>query len=698
MDDLFARLAGPGLAQGPVMGPFGGQSVEVWLYQGEPAVAVLVEGDRDDLEGLHRIAWSLGCGVALAPGRTHAVLIRTDGPPGPPAVPREPGPGHIDPVPAAVPGVVRCLARLAERWRERLLRHSLADPRDWTEPALNRAVEAPIVGLLLGDPGRDDAAARMRAELDTAGIVLDAVPPGLLALAWDLHLARGVRLTGADASIAARPPPDRAGPDRLVLRRFAAWACEGLRTSGRILVPVCGAGRLLLACGALAVARSLHLYALDPDPRAVLFAEKVVGRAFGDIDCTVRAAHPLVGVDLYRDPLARLIPADAQARLNPVDWRALFGGVDRFDRVLIADPAVPLSRRTAVRRYVEGAYATAGTATGPALLLVEAGARRLETAGRVLALFRTGAWRSPYAALVRRWLAPRVDAFAVSSGYCAVSAAAEPLPTPIVVGLLDEGGGEERYPRHALDAATWTVTDPARAALVARLKEGATPLGDLLLGGVRASGAGAPDPRLILDAGGRRHLLRADRRAGTVIRPVVTPADVVRYGSVRRVPRFLIAGPLPPGAQRAARELGVEPPHTDPFPPPAGPRLLFAEGSAAHAYLFDPRGRAVPSPGVGTIGPADLLLVGLLHSSPVAILVAEYCAGGLSARSLARLPVRLPDPYDDRERRLGEEIAALVGKRMDLADRRDPGAEDGRGDLEGRIDRAVRELYGTALL
>ena len=698
MDDLFAGLAGPGLARGPVMGPFGGQSVEVWLHQGEPAVAVHAGGDRDDLEGLHRIAWSLGCGLALAPGRSRVVLIRTDGPPGPSPVPREPGPGRIDPVPAVVPEVVRCLARLAERWRERLLRHSLAANRDWTEPGLNHAVEEPLVRLLLGDADGGGLAARMRAELDASGTVLEAVPPGLLALAWDLHLARGVRLQGADASIVARPPQERGGPDRLVLGRFVAWALAGTRAGGRVLVPACGAGRLLLACGALVAARSLHLYALDPDPRAVLFAENVVGRAFGGIDCTVRAAHPLVGVDLYRDPLSRLIPADAQARLNPVDWRALFGGVDRFDRVLIADPAVPLSRRTAVRRYVEGEYATAGTATDPALMLVEAGSRRLAPGGRVLALYPTTAYRAPAAAPVRRWLAPRVDAFAVSSGYCAVSAAAEPLLTPIVVAPLDEGGGGECYPRHALETATWTVRDPARAALVARLTEGATPLGDLLLGGVRASGAGAPDPRLILDAGGRRRLLRADRRAGTVIRPVVTPADVVRYGSVRRVPRFLIAGPLPPGALCAARELGVEPPHTDPFPPPAGSRLLFAEGSAAPAYLFDPRGRAVPSPGVGTIGPADLLLVGLLHSSPVAMLVAEYCAGGLSARCLARLPVRLPDPYNDRERRLGEEIAALVGKRMDLADRRDPGAEDRRGDLEARIDRAVRGLYGTASL
>ncbi|HIH02515.1 MAG TPA: hypothetical protein HA263_01245, partial [Methanoregulaceae archaeon] len=643
-DGLFARLAGWGLVRGPLAGPFDGQAVEVWLRDGEPAIAVLTEGDPDDLEGLHRIAWSLGCSRALAPHRKGDVLIRTAGPPSEPAPPRHPAPGRIDAMPVPVPGVVNALVRLAGTWRERLLRQCLAGHLDWTEADLNLAVEAPIAALLLGTAGDCVPTARMRAEIGAAGVVLDAVPPGLLALVWDIHLARGVHLAGADASVGPRPPADRAGPDRVVLRRFAAWA--GTDTDGidRVLVPACGAGRFLLAYGRWAAVHNIHLYALDPDPRAVLFAGALVEREFGSrLAYTLRASHPLVDADLYNDPLARLIPEDARARLRPADWSSLFGGIDHFDRVLIADPAVPLTRRRAVQRYIEGGYATMTAGADPALLLVEAGARRLAPGGRVFALYQASAYRVPSAVAFRRWLAPRADVLITMAGYCAVKVSAESIPTPILAGSLGEGASVMRsYPRSALDIGSWTVTDPARAALLTRLEAGGAPLGEVLLGGVRAPAPAGLDPALLIDTRARLLLLRADRRAARAIRPLIAPVDVVRFGSARAASRFAIAGPLPPRARRLALELGLEPPETDLLPPPSGPRLLFAEGAPTPAFLCDPFGRAVPTADLGTIAPADLFLAGLLHAAPVAALIAERCPGGLSVRCLARLPVRLP--------------------------------------------------------
>jgi hypothetical protein len=695
-DGLFARLAGPGLARGPVVGPFDGQSVEVWLHDGEPAVAVLAEGEADDLAGLRRIAWSLGCSAALAPRGGKVVLIETADPPGAPIPSRTITtiPGGIDVAPAPVPGVVHALVRLAGTWRERLLRQCLAGHHDWDEAGLNLAVEAPIAGLLLGTADSGSAAARMQAELGAAGVVGGAVPPGLLALAWDLHLARSVRLAGADASVGPRPPADRAGPERSALRRFAAWAADA-DDADRVLVPACGAGRLLLACGERAVTHSLQLYAIDPDPRAVLFAAAVMEREFGDrLSCTVRTAHPLVDADLYADPLARLIPRDARARLGPAEWPSLFGGVDRFDRVLIADPAVPLTRRTAVQRYVEGRYATAGTGTDPALLLVEAGARRLAPGGRVLALYPAAAYRVPSAAAFRRWLAPRTEALIGLQGYCAVMAAAEPLGAPILAGGLRSGAPALRaYPRSALEIGSWTLADTARAALLARLEVGAAPLGEILLGGVQPPAPVELDPALVIDARARRRLVRADRRAARALRPVIAPEDVVRFGSARAASRFAVAGPLPQRARRLALEIGVEPPGADLLPLPAGHRLLFAEGALAPAFLCDPFGRSVPMAGVGTIAPADPFLAGLLHAAPVGALIAERCPGGLSARCLARVPVRLPDPYDERERRAGDEIASLARERISLAGREGPGAEVRRRELEAAIDRALERLY-----
>ena len=694
-DDLSARLVGLGLARGGVAGPFGGQAVEVWLRDGEPAVAVLVDGDPDEIEGLRRIAWSLGCSAAFAVQRGRVVLIETAVPPTEPAPPRVLGPGRIDTVPAQVPGVVRALVRLAETWRERLLRRCLAGHHDWTEAGLNLAVEAEIAGLLVGTAREGASASRMQAELVAAGVVLAAVPPGLLALAWDLHLSRGVRLDGADASITDRPPTDRTGPDRVALRLFATWAETDAEDADRVLVPACGAGRLLLACGHWAATHIIQLYALDPDPRAVIFAVALLEREFGGrLDCTIRVGHPLVGADLDDDPLARLMPDDARARLGPADWEILFDGVDRFDRVLIADPAVPLTRRTAVRRYVEGRYATAGAGTDPASLLIEAGAGHLAPGGRVLALYRAAAYRVPSAAAFRRWLAPRTDALIDIYEYCAVRAAAEPIASPIFTGGFRDGSLALRsHPRSALDTRSWTVTDTIRAGLLARLEADGAPLGDLLLGGVREPAPVAMDPALLIDAPTRRLLLRADRRAVRAIRPLIAPEDVTRFSTERAADRFAVAGPLPPRARRIALDLNLEPPAADLLPPPAGPRLLFAEGARTPAFLCDRFGRTVPMAGVGTIAPADPFLAGLLHAAPVAVLIAERCPRGLTARCLAKLSVRIPDTYDERERRAGEEIAALFRERMALTYRNGHGTEARCREIEDALDRAVEQFY-----
>ncbi len=692
--------------RGPVVGPYDGQCVEVWLRDGEPAVAVLVEGDPDDLRGLHRIAWSLGCFRAVSRTRGGTVLLEVDGSPTGPVPSRlsELGPGDLARrlasagAPVPVPGVVRELVRLGGAWRERLLRRCLASHRDWTETGLNLAVETPIAGILLGTANGGDAEARMQKELEASGVVIGAVPPGLLALAWDLHLARGVRLAGADAVIGRRPPVDRAGADRHVLRRFAAWA--GTDTDGvdSVLVPACGGGRLLLECGDWAAMHSIQLYALDPDPRAVLFSTALVGREFGRwLACTVRAGHPLVEADLDDDPLALLIPGDARTRLQPVDWGRLFGGIDAFDRVLIGNPVVPLTQRTVVQRYVHGRYETAGAGVDPALLLVEAGARRLAPGGRVYALYPAPAFRVPTASTFRRWLAPRVEALVTAPGYCAVRAAAGPLAAPLLAGSLAGTAPVLRTcPRSVLDAGSWTLADPARTALIARLEAGAAPLGDVLLGGVRGPEPIALDPAGLIGARERRRLLRADRRAIDVIRPLVQQEDVVRFGSVNTAGLFVIAGPLSPRARRAALGLGVIPPETTPFTPPSGPRLLFAEGAPAPAFVYDEFGRAVPGPGVGTIAPADLFLTALLHSRPMAGFMAGRCPDGLTARCLARLPVRLPDPYVERERQIGAEVATLAGRRLAVEGRGGADIESLRAAIESAIDRAVERLYGIS--
>ncbi len=188
-------------------------------------------------------------------------------------------------------------------------------------------------------------------------------------------------------------------------------------------------------------------------------------------------------------------------------------------------------------------------------------------------------------------------------GYCAVRAAAEPLAAPILAGGFGEGTPALRaYPRSALDAGSWTLADPARTALLARLEAGGAPLGDILLGGVRMAAPVTLDPALLIDARDRRRLLRADRRAARAIRPVVAPEDVVRFGSARAASRFAVAGPLPPRARRLALELGLEPPETDLLPPPrarvsSSPRARVSPPSSAILSAGPSRRRgSAPSP------------------------------------------------------------------------------------------------------
>ncbi len=199
-------------------------------------------------------------------------------------------------------------------------------------PSLNLAVEAPIAGLLLGTADGGAAAARMHAELEAAGVVPGAVPPGLLALAWDLHLARGVRLAGADASVGPRPPADRTGPDRSVLRRFAAWA--GTDTDGveRVLVPACGAGRLLLVFGDRAAAHNIQAVRARPRPP---------GRPLRGGPCRARVRGPARLCRPGRAPARRRRPLQRPARATHPGGRPRPAPAGRL--------AVPLRRRRPLR-------------------------------------------------------------------------------------------------------------------------------------------------------------------------------------------------------------------------------------------------------------------------------------------------------------------------------------------------------------
>lgn len=702
LDGLDLLLSGAGLEPGPSSSVVDGVRCVPLVKDGEPVALAIVEGGCTDPGIIRRLAWSSGCPAALVSRCDGIEWVPTASSPveGPAPLARTLGLERLPScltglAPSPVPGVVRTLVELMDGWRARFFRRALAERTDWTEEALSLAVEAPIVDLLLGGGETVPAHGRMQAELDRAGFVLPLVPPGLLALAWDRHLCRGVRLRGGESTIVTIRDCGP-GPDRAVLSRFARWAGECPGGVRRVLVPACGAGRLLLLIGEWAAAHGVHLYGIDPDPRAVLFASRLLDRVLGGRAAwAVRAASPLVDLDFDENPINRLVPADARVRLRATDWETLFGGVRLFDRVLIGDPVFTMTRRPEVRRYLEERYATAGPGADPALLLAEAGARHLAEAGRVFALYRATALRAGRAAPLRRWLAPRAEASMASSDseYIAVRATPHPIRGPIEAGSLGSSPIPRSYPRSALNIDGWTIRDPAAAALRDRLEAGSAPLGEALLGGIGPAAPVEIDPDSLVGADDRRRMLRADRRAARVLFPVVGPEDVVPYSTAEDAARFLLVGPLPTRARRIARELGVVR-RVAPLPfPSAGPRLLFVEGAGAPAFLCDRGGRALARPGIGELRPASSYLVGLLHSAPIAGLLATRCPGGITSRCLSRLPVRLPDPYDPREQAVRDRVTSLVRERLAENRATTPGSAIRRRELESAIDLAVRELY-----
>mgnify|MGYP000932517594 FL=1 len=595
--------------------------------------------------------------------------------------------------------MVDTLVGLIGTWRERNLRQCLSTTSDWSELALNLAVEAPIVDSLL----RGVRTTRMERDLTHHGLVPEAVPLALLTFAWERHLESRVRLQGADAAIVKPSHSVRPVQDRLALRTFVGMAMKDLEGDRAILVPSCGAGYLLLLAMAQSTSRGIQLFGIDQDPRAVLFAERLLERErVAGQYVRVMAAHPLVESDLYNDPLALLIPRDARERLQAADWSTLFDGIDRFDRVLIGYPFVSLTLRQAVRRHVQDKYADAGQGTDPSFLLLMSSVRRLKAGGRIYALFPKTAFRAGTDIQFRRWLGARTEILvnvpsSRGTDFCLVCASCAPLKAPIRIGKYDGISPVlSTYPRQALDPDSWTVSDPAQVVAHRLFEECGAPLGDILLGGIRIQAPALLDPSLLLSRCELEHLLRADSRIARVVRPFVTRDAIVPFGSVRTISRFVLAGRMPPRARKRALDRGIASEPLLDLPPPAGPRLLFAEGGSIPAFLWDREGCAVPGRGIGVIAPGDLYLAGLLQAEPFASFIQTRCNTGLSPRCLARLPVLLPDPYEERERCLGIEIASLASRRIALTGSPDLDAIVRQNELEDAITKAISRLYGLS--
>ncbi len=706
-EPLECLLLEAGLVPGGLVHVGDGNGYRAWLRYSEPVVVVAEDDEAGDLAILHRLAWSSGCPCALVSHQGRIGYINTLLAPSGLVLPRlrnldvseiQTFLAHLEP--CSTPGVVDVLVERMQVWRAGTFRRALSERTDWTEEELSLAIEKPIHDLLLGDSLSSPSAEKMDVEIKSAGVDLSLVPPELLALAWDRHLSRRLRVQGGASSLVGSTQ-ELPVPTRPLLTQFAQWAVSESKGIQSVLIPACGAGRLLLHIAEWARANRIGIYAMDPDPRATLFATRLLERVAGDgLSLVIRSGNPLVDDDLFEGAPGQLIPGESRSRLRAVDWMTVFGGVREFDRVLVGDPVLSMTRRREVRRYLEERYRSAGSGTDPSLLLAEAGACHLRPGGRILALYASPILRSDRATSLRRWLAPRTEVSCVSTfgqGAVALRIAPDPVETSIVSGSMSGDPPEARvYPRTALQVDGWWFNDAMATERRRLVVTGCTPLGEVLVGGIRPVQPYACNPALLIEKEARRLIVGADRRASRLIRPVVGPDDLVSFGTARDSARFMITGVLPSRASRVARRLGI---HLDVFPdkvpPLAGPRLLFKDGVRSPVFLCDHHGEALTSPGIAEVLPANLMLLGLLHSRLIRSLLEERCPRGVTTRCLHRLPIRLPDPYDPRERRLGDQIVSLVRARIRAKTRGEPVIQR-HLVLESAIEVAIEDLYGLS--
>ncbi len=697
-----------GLTPGGPVFPGDGLCYRVWLRDGEPVVFTGDEGEGGDPAMLHRLAWSSGCRCAIVVQQGRFGLIDTVSAPSDLVNPRV---RYLDTSdvcsimaamePGMMPGIVDVLVERMEAWRGRILRRALAERADWTEDELSLAVERPIIDLIVGDGSILPAGGQMHADFERAGVDLSLVPPGLRALAWDRHLFRRIRVNGGEFSLVGTGKEVQV-PSRMLLSQFARWAGSESKDIDSILVPGCGAGRLLLYIAGWAKVGGIEIFAIDPDPRATLFSSRLLEREAAEgLSLTVRSGNPLVENNFFDGTPGQLIPADSRSRLRAVDWKTIFGGVQGFDRVLIGDPVFTMTRRPEVRRYLEEHYRSAGSGTNPALLLAEAGAGHLNPGGRVLALYSCSILRSDRATMLRRWLGPRTEVIcdiSLDRSEVALRIAQDPVEGPIVTESLVSGQNNRRaYPRSALEIDSWSFGNALAAERRRCLVTGCASLGEVVVGGVRPAQAFTCDPALMVEVDVRHRLLKADRRAARVIRPVIGLKDLVPYGTAMDAARFAISGNLPPRAARVARRMGiiVDVPLGN-VPLPSGPRLLFEEGTRYPIFLYDHYGDALTSQGIAEVLPANLFLHGLLQSAMIGSILDNQCHSGVTARCLSRIPIRLPDPYDPRECGLGDRIASLVWDRITTKGKGESDRER-RTSLESAIEDAIRDLYGLSV-
>jgi hypothetical protein len=574
------------------------------------------------------------------------------------------------------PGTLRGIAAGETRWEEVLFGFGDSwagtgeDPGTGEpDPVIDQEPIRGIAGSLLS-PDRPNC--------------LASVPLAEIAAVFDRYLARTVRRSAPHHAIVVDRPGAGAGqpgyPPALAAyaaKRTLAAACDGRPLSDplplRVIDPACGAGRMLLYVFSVLQSRGgepedllrYTIHGADPDPHAVAAARVLLALAACEgrdtpllpsaffaafrghlaiLSGTIRCGNGLVGPAIAEDESWAFCSPRERHAIHPFAWEEQFPEVLQpggFDAAISGPPDRPVPGREWLRRYFQRHYAVYDPEAGLSAYVTEKSFALLRPRG-VAGIITGSRWlhgRSGTA--LRTFVLSRQVTEIVTAGDDAGllllenARSARPFtvknagPDPVSADTIEKTPGFPVDPRDLSDGG-WTLRDTRRERLMGKIREGTTPLGEYVLGGIRYDPGTGPVP------------------------PGERGRDRIRFDPAAFPPRFVLSG------KRAAFGPGTG-------VIPSGSRyLLGILTSRLAGFVFASLARAgTPHEPVGEIiarfpvavpdfdDPADTARHGRLEA-----LVAEQQAL-LSQHSRAR-PEREREAIGREIRSAGKQIDSLV--------------------------------------
>ena len=289
-------------------------------------------------------------------------------------------------------------------------------------------------------------------------------------------------------------------------------------------------------------------------------------RALPDLGRNVKCGNSLVGPDFYEGRQKDIFDQETVYRINAFDWEEEFRDILRrecrgFDAVIGNPPYVRMEAFKPIKDYLRKKYAAHEERADLYTYFVEKGLSLLGRAGVVAMIVSNKFIRAKYGKPLRRLLVeeaaietiadfaganvfggatvrtvvlvarPRTDGTRLRTQYV-------PVPDPdTVLAFAAHSLRVEDYARHcscilstsALSPDVWHLAPRSQAALLEKLAGAGKPLAERA--GIRALFGMKTgfNTAFIIDEAMRKRLVRADRRSGKILRPILFGRDVRRY-------------------------------------------------------------------------------------------------------------------------------------------------------------------------